>query len=700
MAPTGANNFSFMYKYKVGGKKGQEFTLVESKDLVVVRTNESKDLKELTVSRNTRDLLPKMQQVSAFPEANVAVYKCIDPQARNIKTVRDEIRSALKSEEEVRFAGRVLVDKDSGAIFIYTENFFIKFHDEVSETRCKEIIDLLGMTIKDQLKFAQNAYFTTVPEGTGLEIFELSTKLLEEYPEVEYSHPELIREKKNKSTIHPLQWHLHPTSINGVDIDQGVEIPAAWKKTKGKGVTIAVIDDGFDIDHEEFQGEGKVVAPRDTLAGTDDPRPKFAFENHGTACAGVACASGRHKAAGTAPEASLMPIRFGGLGSISEANAFAWAADNGADVVSCSWGPADGEWFNPNDPAHNTSVGLFDSTRLAIDYAVRNGRGGKGCVIAWAAGNGNENVFFDGYASYENVITIAATNDRGKRAVYSDFGEAVWCSFPSNDFEAPLFNNPRPLSPGIWTTDRQGRNGYNPGGYPNAETIIGDEAGNYTATFGGTSSACPGAAGIMALILSINPDLNWNQVREILKNSCDRVDEENGMYKENGHSIFYGYGRLNARKAVENAEKTLSREESFTIRGLLLFKDKGRIIFEKGLFDHADNPTDRLIGLELVIQPFHPDLHISYSLVLNRMGIIGPGRDKAFVGTEDRRRKAIGFSACLEGKLADEYMLEYTVQFDDPAHDRETSRDGGFCGEQQGRGDAIVGISLEIKKRE
>ena len=128
-------------------------------------------------------------------------------------------------------------------------------------------------------------------------------------------------------------------------------------------------------------------------------------------------------ASGVAPRAKLMPIRLAsGLGSQQEANAFRWAADNGADVISCSWGPADGRWFDPNDPRHQSVFRLPASTRLAIDYATTNGRGGKGCVILFAAGNGNESVDNDGYASYEGVIAVAACNDRGKRSVYSDFG--------------------------------------------------------------------------------------------------------------------------------------------------------------------------------------------------------------------------------------------------------------------------------------
>ena len=74
------------------------------------------------------------------------------------------------------------------------------------------------------------------------------------------------------------------------------------------------------------------------------PAQETIDDNHGTPCACVAAASGI-KASGVAPEAMLMPIRLrSGLGSMSEATAFKWAVDHGADIISCSWGPDDGDW--------------------------------------------------------------------------------------------------------------------------------------------------------------------------------------------------------------------------------------------------------------------------------------------------------------------------------------------------------------------
>jgi len=267
---------------------------------------------------------------------------------------------------------------------------------------------------------------------------------------------------------------------------------------------------------------------------------------------GVAAANGQHGAAGVAPQAQIMPIRLqSALGSQAEADAFIWAADHGADVISVSWGPPDGRWWDETDPRHDVVVPLPKSTRLAIDYATSKGRNGKGTVIVWSAGNGNESVDNDGYASYEKVIAVASTNDQGTRAVYSDFGKAIWCAFPSSDFEVD--GHPAPFTPGIWTTDQSGSFGYNPG-----DSEKGDVEGNYTNNFGGSASAAPGVAGVAALIISVNPELRWHEVKDILKLSSDKVDEENGRYDENGHSPFYGYGRVNALRAV-NLARTYQR---------------------------------------------------------------------------------------------------------------------------------------------
>jgi subtilisin family serine protease len=134
-------------------------------------------------------------------------------------------------------------------------------------------------------------------------------------------------------------------------------------------------------------------------------------------------------------------------------------------------------------------------------------------------------------ARYPEAIAIGASTDRDCRSSYSQFG-------PELDFVAPSSGGP--LNREIFTTDLTGANGYN-------------SNGNYTATFDGTSSATPLAAGIVGLVLSRNPNLTRKQVKQILRNTADKIGP--AVYDEKGHNDRYGFGRLNANKAVRAARE-------------------------------------------------------------------------------------------------------------------------------------------------
>lgn len=541
-----------MEEIKFGKQNEPSFFLEKSDDLIAVRTRSKRSILSPSNPTTASSGISDGKLVMQFPDAGLDVYKV--PLNGGSLPAR---KAALRNFPDVRFAGSVLTDPKTAEPIIYTENIFIKFIDTLDQQKCLEIIYAANLTIKQTLEYATNAYFVATAEGSGTRVFKIALDLLQR-EEIEYCHPEILRQRR-KRAIHPNQWHLKKTTVTyQAEIDASANVEAAHRLSEGEGAVIAIIDDGFDIDHPEFNIPGKIVAPKNFGAPKpgDDPRPKEG-DDHGTAVAGVACASGKYGASGVAPKAKLMPIRGNEtLGSIWEAYAFLWATNNGADIISCSWGPRDGNWADPSDPQHDSVFPLPASTRLAIDYAVRKGRGGKGCVIFFAAGNGNESVDNDGYASYKKVIAVAACNDNNRRSAYSDYGQAVWCAFPSNDEWHPDENfEPRGFPPrtrGIWTTDRSGNVGYN-----RSSINFGDRWGNYADHFGGTSSACPGAAGVAALILAANPALRWDEVRDILAKSCDKIthalDGERGRYDQNGHSHFYGYGRINAEKAVNLA---------------------------------------------------------------------------------------------------------------------------------------------------
>lgn len=537
--------------YQYGGNDSEQEELEISDDLIVVRTVKNMPLEKAVETKTARTTLSRFEMKLSLPDDGVAVLQAKSVGRKSATTVRDDARASLKRLKNFKFAGRALRDANTGEPVVYTENIFIKFQDDVSSVDIEKVLAKHSLSVKKQVRYANNAYFVAA-EGRGLEVFEIAQNLLKR-EDVEYCHPELIRERKSRGAS-PYQWHLHPATIDGIEIDQHSNVVTAWRRSTGQGIKIAVIDDGVDIDHEEFQSDDKIVAPYDTTNGSEDPRPKdpYAdwdeFEDHGTACAGVACADGNFSASGVAPDAKLIPIRLGsGLDGGREGDAIGHAVENGADIISCSWGPPDGEWWDRSDPRHFRRSNLPASTRLALEYAVTQGRNGLGCVVLWAAGNGNESVDLDGYASNSNVIAVAACNDRGKRSIYSDFGNAIWCTFPSNDFGYRPFGHPDPLTPGIWTTDRSNNAGYNPGRRFSWEPAPpGDDKGHYTSTFGGTSSATPGVAGLVALLLAAEPDLHWTEVRDRLKQSCVPIDAQGGSYNADGHSPYYGYGRPDA----------------------------------------------------------------------------------------------------------------------------------------------------------
>ncbi len=338
------------------------------------------------------------------------------------------------------------------------------------------------------------------------------------------------------------QWHLsNHGNMYGVNEHANISAIKAWDIEMGNSNTvIAIVDDGMDVNHPDLFG--KIIAKHDFLGDDEDVgNTGDDAAIHGTSCAGVASATGNNNEGmiGSCPNCSLVSARMIGNNQSSnyspttiDAQAIIWAAGgevdnttriNGADVISCSWG-------------FQQPTSLPYSLKVAIDWAVTNGRNGKGSVVIFASGNDSREYGNMELEAYQNVVTVGASTDSDKRAYYSNYGMKLDVLAPSNGGRN-----------GIWTTDYQGTVGYNNG-------MQGpDRAGNYTKTFGGTSSATPLVSGIAGLILSKNPDLTWREVRDILRASCDKINTNMITYT-NGWNKQYGYGRINAYRAVKLAD--------------------------------------------------------------------------------------------------------------------------------------------------
>lgn len=364
--------------------------------------------------------------------------------------------------------------------------------------------------------------------------------MLQRSPMVKFAEPDLdmLLDEYDLNlpadTYLPDEWHLKNEGYiassryftkKGAD----AKVIDAWNRLNSLGspdVVVAIVDNGFDIGHPDLKS--KIYRPFDLWTQSDrliDGDPNF---THGTPCASLAVAVANGQGmVGVAPNARLMPVSGTSYSVRATEQMFNYCVQNGADVISCSWGTT--------DPRYT----LNSLKEEAISSAASKGRNGKGCVILFAAGNeGLDYVNF--YAAHPDVICVGACDSQDRYVSYSNQGAEVTICAPSNG-DWPL------IAARAW---------WDPGA-----SVRGDGAWKYWADgqerqgpykhFGGTSGATPIVAGICALMISANPDLTAKEIKEILKMTADKIGKPEEY--SNGHSRKFGYGRVNADKAVAEA---------------------------------------------------------------------------------------------------------------------------------------------------
>ena len=306
-------------------------------------------------------------------------------------------------------------------------------------------------------------------------------------------------------------------------------VRAAWSLLDGLGasdVTIAVIDKGFEPDHPDLRG--KTVAPLTVSTGEAGVPEGTKHGTHGTPCASIAVAAANGRGiVGAAPNARLMPVHGLTYSAFLTERMFAHCRDRGADIISCSWGTVS-ERYRPG----------VQHVR-AIRRALTEGRGGKGCVVLFAVGN--EGVArINHYAAIDGVIAVGAVTSSDTHPPYANRGAGISVVAPSD---------------GGWPV-LAARCSWDPGqrDLPTAKKfyVDGRDRGPYHKHFGGTSAAAPLVAGICALLLTANPRLTAREVKDILEQTADKVGNA-AAYDARGWSDQFGYGRVNAERAVAEA---------------------------------------------------------------------------------------------------------------------------------------------------
>lgn len=336
------------------------------------------------------------------------------------------------------------------------------------------------------------------------------------------------------------QWHLRnlgyvPDANYRLKYNADAKVIDAWERLDGLGsrsVKVAVIDNGFDTSHPDLAG--KIVSPYNVHNKNNIlPQGDTRF-THGTPCASVAIsASNGRGIVGVAPDAQFIPVHGTSFSVADTEDMFQQCVRRGADIISCSWGTTDSRY----------SLGYLKEQ--AIARAAREGRNGKGCVILFAAGNDGLD-YLNFYAAHPDVIAVAASTSQDTYPYYSNRGRELSVCAPSNG-DWPII-----AARAWWDPGYRGE----VGNYRYWRD--GRSRGDRYKHFGGTSSATPLVAGICALMLSANPDLTAREVKEILQQTADKIGNS-WEYNWQGFSTKYGYGRVNADRAVAEALRRRDR---------------------------------------------------------------------------------------------------------------------------------------------
>lgn len=270
--------------------------------------------------------------------------------------------------------------------------------------------------------------------------------------------------------IRAQQW-----ALSALNLDE------AWQTTKGRGVTVAVLDTGVEADHPDLAGN--VLPAKDMIGFGAGPGDRN-WARHGTAMAGIIAGHGHGPGdtagvMGVAPEAKILPVRViledGDPARVKArtsrgsalADGIRWAADHGADVINLSLG-------DDSNSAHPEP-----SEDEAVQYALK-----KGVVVVASAGNGGDKGDHVSYpAAYPGVIAATAVDRFGTRA---SFSTRRWYAAVS--------------APGVGV-------------------VIADPDHKYYEGWG-TSAASAFVSGAAALIKAAHPDLSPAQIKALLEDTA------------------------------------------------------------------------------------------------------------------------------------------------------------------------------------
>ncbi len=366
--------------------------------------------------------------------------------------------SLIKQQQHYLVAGSNVKVSVSNRLIVKTSKKITKVKLQQYHQKINKVTELF---------IGQQSHFYAVEIKDKAVLSEVLTELTT-LPEIKLVQPDILQ-LKQKSTVQKQAIKKDtvsvPSSFKSNEYIAQLNVPDLWQTTKGAGIKIAIIDDGFALKHPDLQHLKPLLA-YDVTNKKLTAQPLSRLDSHGTKVAGIIFAQHNNIGIdGIAPEADIIALRQPDSWTSNTLLSFNLAALANADIINCSW---HSQW-------------LLQPVAEIVTELAKTGRNGKGIAVIFSSGNqGKALNKFSSEASIPAAIVVGAADQRGNRLSFSNYGASV-----------DLLNYGKNTK----TTLILGKYGY----------------------FSGTSLASSITSGLAALLLSQQPELTLSQLLIQLK---------------------------------------------------------------------------------------------------------------------------------------------------------------------------------------